>query len=103
MTKFLWEKFRRELSRYFDPKNLEFFGPLELDKLAEFVRFSSDETFWGISRAMLECADERENAQKIDGLLKRLLALSQQELRAALAAEPSDWDLLQEFSNSLSK
>ncbi len=103
VTKFLWEKFRRELSRHFDPKDLEFFGPLELDKLAEFVRFSSGETFWNISGAMLECADVRENAQKIDELLHRLLAFSPEELRAGLAVEPAEWELLQEFSKNLAK
>lgn len=103
VKKFLWEKFRRELGRYFDPKDLEFFGPLELDKLAEQIRFSSEEIFWDITKPILECADKRENALLIDGLLRRLLALTPQELKAGLALRPGDWTLLQEFHKSLYK
>jgi hypothetical protein len=103
VTKFLWEKFRRELSRQFDPKDLEFFGPLELDHLAEHVRFTSDEVFWDISKAMLECLDERKNAEEIDRFLRRLLNLSSHDLRAGLALRPPDWDVLREFYQALAK
>jgi hypothetical protein len=103
VKKFLWEKFRRELGRHFDPNDLEFFGPLELDKLAEHVRLLSEDIFWDITKTILECADKRENAWHIDGLLQRLIGLTPQEMKAGLAMKPGDWPLLQEFHDGLSK
>jgi hypothetical protein len=103
VKKFLWEKFRRELGRNFDPKDLEFFGPLELDKLAEQIRFLSEEIFWDITKSILECADKRENALLIDDLLRSLMGLTPQELKAGLALQPGDWLLLQEFHDRLCK
>jgi len=82
---------------------LEFFGPLELDKLAEQIRFSSEEIFWDITKAILDCADKRDNALLIDDLLRRLLALTPQELKAKLALKPADLMLLQEFHENLCK
>jgi len=101
VTKYLWEKFRRELGRHFDPDDIAFFGPLELDKLAETIRFSSEETFWEISRAILECADERENAQAVDAFFRDLLALSPQELKGGLALKPHEWNILEEFRDAM--
>ena len=101
VTKYLWEKFRRELGRHFDPDDVAFFGPLELDKLAETIRFSSEETFWEISRAILECADGRENAKTVDAFFRDLLALSPQELKSGLALNPHKWILFGEFQARL--
>jgi hypothetical protein len=59
--------------------------------------------FWDISKAMLECEDEKKNAEEIDRFLRRLLALSSQDLRAGLALKPPDWNLLREFYQVLDK
>jgi hypothetical protein len=58
----LWEFFRRELNKHFDPKNLQFFGPWKLDHLAEQIYFFSPEIFWDITKGILECTDDRDNA-----------------------------------------
>lgn len=42
---FLWEKFRLDLSRQFDPRGLEFFGPSQLDHLATRIHICSPDTF----------------------------------------------------------
>lgn len=101
VRKYLWEKFRRELGKDFDPRDLEFFGPLQLDELANQIRFTSEAIFWDITKAILECADGRKNADIIDDLLRELLRLSLSELQAGLALPPGQWELLQEFHDCL--
>lgn len=99
----LWEKFRRELNKHFDPRNLKFYGPWKLDQLAEKVYFLSPNTFWEIAKAMIECADGRDNAKTIDRFLRDLLALPADDLRAGLLSDPADWSLLQDFHKRLEK
>lgn len=99
----LWEKFRRELNKHFDPKNLRFYGPWKLDQLVEKIYFLSAETFWAITKTILECADGRDNAKTIDAFLRELLALPPGKLRDGLLCDPADWDLLQSFHDTLSK
>jgi hypothetical protein len=84
VQEFIWEKFRRDLGRHFDPKDIEFFGPLEIDHLARDVYSSSPEIFWDITKAILECADTRRNADLVDSLVQQLLHLTPDELRAGL-------------------
>jgi hypothetical protein len=103
VQEFLWEKFRRELGRHFDPKDLEFFGPLEIDNLARDIYSSSPEIFWDITKAILECADTRKNADLVDGLFQQLLYLTPDELRARLDLAPTEWDILQRFHEMLDK
>lgn len=98
---FLWERFRRELGKFFDPKDLEFFGPLNLDHVAERIRYYSESTFWDITKAILECPDTKDNAVVIDFLLRELVNLSSQELKAGLDLGPANWPLLQDFHQRL--
>jgi hypothetical protein len=99
----LWELFRRELNKHFDPKNLEFFGPWKLDHLAEQIYFVSPDVFWDITKAILECDDNRNNADVIDAFLRQLLSLRPGELRSGLALRPAQWTILQEFHERLAK
>jgi hypothetical protein len=101
VQEFLWEKFRRELGRHFDPKDIEFFGPLEIDNLARDIYSSSPGTFWEITKAILECADTKDNADLVDNLFRRLLYLTPDELRAGLDSAPADWEVLQWFHDNL--
>jgi hypothetical protein len=103
VQEFIWEKFRRELGRHFDPKDLEFFGPLEIDNLARNIYSSSPGIFWDISKAILECADTKKNADLVDSLFQQLLYLTPDELRAGLDLTPAEWDILQRFHESLDK
>jgi hypothetical protein len=96
---FLWERFRRELGRFFDPKDIEFFGPLKLDHVAERIRFFSEEIFWDITKAILECPDTKENV--VDRLLRQLTDLSPQELRAGLGLGSGNWHIIKEFHEEL--
>jgi len=99
----LWEKFRRELGRHFDPKDIEFFGPLEVDNLARVIYSSSPDTFWDITKTILECADTKRNAYLVDALFDHLLSLAPDELRAGLDLAPADWVVLQDFHDMLDK
>jgi hypothetical protein len=97
VKKFLWEKFRRELARSFDTRDIEFFGPLELDHLVQQIRVLSDEVFWDITKAILECADGKPNANLIDSLLMYLVNLDPLERENALKQKGAGWEILREF------
>lgn len=99
----LWEKFRRELNKHFDSKNLSFYGSWKLDQLAEKIYSFAPDTFWDITKAILECADGQDKAKVVDAFLKELLALPANELRAGLLSDPANWDLLQGFHDRLDK
>lgn len=103
VQEFIWEKFRRDLGRHFDPKDIEFFGPLEIDHLARDIFSSSPEIFWDITKAILECADTKRNADFVDSLVQQLLDLTPDELRAGLDLAPTEWDVLQQFYEILAK
>ena len=60
----------------FRSEDIEFFGPLTLDQLAERIRYTSEAIFWDITKAILECPDGRENAATIDNLLRQMFDLS---------------------------
>jgi hypothetical protein len=96
----LWELFRRELNKYFDPKNLSFYGPWKLDQLVEKIYFLAPDTFWEIAKAMIECSDLRQNAGAIDAFLRDLLRLPDSALRNGLLS-PAQWGLFQSFLVSL--
>lgn len=92
----LWELFRRELNKYFDPRNLAFYGPWKLDQLVEKIYFLAPDRFWEITKAMIECSDVRQNADAIDAFLRDLLRLPDPSLRTGLL-KPDGWELLQDF------
>jgi hypothetical protein len=92
----LWELFRRELNKHFDPKNLSFYGPWKLDQLVEKIFFLSPDSFWEITKAMIECSDIRQNADTIDAFLRDLLRLPDSALREGLL-NPARWGLFKNF------
>lgn len=84
VAQFCWEQFRHELNMQFDPNNRKFFGPRQLDGLAEVTYLLSEEIFWDITKTILECSDNAQNAQAINALLKHFMRLSQQQLKKTL-------------------
>jgi hypothetical protein len=103
VMQFCWEQFRFHLNSQFDPGNRKFFGPRQVVALAESTYLVSEDIFWDISTAMLECADYPQNAQAIDALLKGFMSLGQNKLAKTLRAGPGRCDLLNTFHRSLLK
>jgi hypothetical protein len=89
------------LNTQFDPNNRKFFGPRQLDALAEVMYLLSEDIFWDITEAILECSDHPQNAQAIDALLKHLMGLSQQKLKKTLELGRARCAPLRVFHSSL--
>jgi hypothetical protein len=75
IDQFLWEKFRFDLSRHFDKRDIELYGPLGLEGLASRMRFHAPVLFWEFTLEILRTKNHLAFAHKVDELFEQLLRM----------------------------
>jgi hypothetical protein len=88
VQEFLWEKFRRELSRHFDPKDLERSDRWRSTSWPSGSTSLHPKSFGTLPKRSSSASRARK-CRHLDGLFKRLLYLTPEELRAGLKLKPA--------------